>query len=227
MIFLPSSLPVYIFGESFVRSFLKNTCSGFSVMVCGAIWSLTPQALVECPSNINAAKYILILQEGLPSILFSRQMVKDTIYFIQVCIPSYATKVTQAWLEQNGVKVLPWPSQSMDMNTIDQVWTSLDRLWVTGETCFPWQLLKLLHSSWREILQLKIENHITSKPNIPTALKNAKGALAKYWWMHSLNKLTTTHTPNSSLLIFLVFQIWWVSIYLLWYVCLYLIFIDK
>ena len=47
--------------------------------------------------------------------------------------PTHRTKITQAYLQDNRIELLQWPSVSPDMNTIENVWSLMKRNLKTRE----------------------------------------------------------------------------------------------
>lgn len=82
---------------------------------------------------------------------------------------------------QNGVTVLLWASQSLDMNSIEHAW-AVDRSLCKKQikSASNDKLLQLLHSTWADILQLKIAVIVTSMPDRAKLLKDTKWVLTKY-----------------------------------------------
>uniref|UniRef100_A0A8C4RCB9 Tc1-like transposase DDE domain-containing protein n=1 Tax=Eptatretus burgeri TaxID=7764 RepID=A0A8C4RCB9_EPTBU len=90
--------------------------------------------------------------------------------------------LTKEWQDRNGIKRLPWPSQSPDMNPIEHLWAILDRA-VRKKSRKPTsraELLNLLREAWAEILQEKISELVSSMSERLKALKSASCKSTKH-----------------------------------------------
>ena len=69
---------------------------------------------------MNAQKYKQILHENLMFSVESLELPSDYI-FQQDNDPKHTTKSTKKWLSENNVNILQWPSQSPDLNPIENL----------------------------------------------------------------------------------------------------------
>ena len=105
---------------------LRNTVptvkiGGGSIMIWGCFSTKGVRKISVIDGKMNAQKYKQILQENLMSSLVSLELLSDYI-FQQGRDPKHTAKSTKKWLYENNVNVLPWPSQSSDLNQIGNLW---------------------------------------------------------------------------------------------------------
>ena len=94
--------------------------------------------------------------------------------------PKHTSKVVAKWLKDNKVKVLERPSQSPDLNPIDNLWAELKKgvraRWPTNLT----QLHKLCQWEWAKIHLTYHGKLVEGYPKHLTQVKQFKGNATKY-----------------------------------------------
>ena len=186
-VLFPDSWRVYVWRlplQEFDLKSLQSTVKrgGFSVMVWGTIWGDGRSDLVECEANINSTKYVSISHEGLLPIFSSGKMNKVNSLFMEDWETCNSAWAIQHWMSQNGTYKLPWPSQSPDMNPIENLWGILDRNLRKKKrkpSSKP-ELLALLRQTWQEIPQDDIRQLIKAMIRRVPVLKTARGMSTKY-----------------------------------------------
>ena len=76
-------------------------------MVWGVIWTAGHSELVICDVNVNAEKYISILNQGLLPAFDSGKLCHHYILFMQDGAPCHTAKKTKDWFAKERIKCLP------------------------------------------------------------------------------------------------------------------------
>ena len=100
----------------------KNTVKfgGGSVMVWGMISSVGVGSIIRFHSNINASVYKKLLRHhALPHL---HKGTVETPIFIQDHMPCHKAKMVLSFLEEEGITTIKWPTQSLNMNPLENVW---------------------------------------------------------------------------------------------------------
>ena len=89
------------------------------------------------------------------------------------------SKVVAKWLKDEKVKLLEWPSQSPDLNPIENLWAELKKR-VRARPTNLTQLQQLCQEEWAKIHPIYCGTFVEGYPKCLTQVKQFKGNAAKY-----------------------------------------------
>ena len=92
---------------------------GGSVMLFGMNSAAGTGPLVRLHSKINTTEYKEILKKHVPNL---RTVIKQPAVFMQDNVPYHTAKSVKTFLSKEDVSVMKWPTQSLNMNPIENIW---------------------------------------------------------------------------------------------------------
>ena len=107
---------------------------------------------------LDADKYVDILTQNLSP------KYKNNLIFQQDNDPKHTSKKVQKMLADNNIKYLDWPSNSPDLNPIENVWSILKMKIAKHRTNSTGEFEKCIIDEWNNISFITISNIIKSMP---------------------------------------------------------------
>lgn len=152
----------------------RNRFGGGSVMIWGGIMGGRKTRLVVVNGNLNAQGYInqILAPEAIPFI--QRHGARVTLQ--QDNARPHTARVTQRYLRQNNVNVLPWPANSPDLNPIEHIWDVLGRRVHRRHLLNVQDLRNALVAEWQNVAPGVIRRYVNSmRARIRAVLANRGG----------------------------------------------------
>jgi len=155
---------------------------GGSLMVWGCmLWDGVGYAC-KIDGRMDGDLYIKILEEDLQASINYFGKSPGDVIFQQDNDPKHTCKKAKNWFQDNGFNVLPWPTQSPDLNPIEKFQGHLKKK--LGEyDRSPSGMIELwerVEEEWNKIDAVVCQNLIESMPRRVEAVLKAKGGYTKY-----------------------------------------------
>ena len=152
---------------------------GGSIMLWGCFSAAGTGRLVRIQGKINRAKYREIIDENLLQITQDLRL-GQRFTFQQDNNPKHTAKTMQEWLWDKSLNVLEWPSQSLDLNSIEHLWRDLK---IAVHRCLQSNLTELemlCRDERAKIPKSRGARLVASYPKRLTAVIAAKALSTKY-----------------------------------------------
>jgi hypothetical protein len=151
-------------------------------MIWGCITAHGPGPLRVVSGRMDQHQYLQILKECLPGVISKYEMDKDKVIFQHDNDPKHKAKSVQKWLDEEGYNVMEWPSQSPDLNPIENLWAILKKKVYECEPP-PENLDELevrVKEMWNTIISNECAKLVASMRDRIKKVKKAKGYWTRY-----------------------------------------------
>ena len=153
----------------------------FSAMFWGCITHEGVGTFTEVDGNINSQKYINILDTHLWPVI-ARHFPNNNYLFQDDNAPVHSSLATRQWKTENNIRCLTWPSQSPDINIIENVWRTIkiklqkrvNDIQNRGE------LIRVVKEIWQSLPLHYIQSLYASIPRRLRHVIQSKGHATKY-----------------------------------------------
>jgi transposase len=156
---------------------------GGSIMVWGSMTSKGPGYLAKINGGLDSDLYCQILKDDLVKTIEYYSMDKSEVILQHDNDPKHtSTKAKKCLHEELQLTLLPWPSQSPDLNPIEHLWKELKKRLAGYETQAKslaelWERIQL---EWEKFTEDDCNKLIESMPSRIRAVLRAKGGHTKY-----------------------------------------------
>ena len=155
---------------------------GGSVMIWGCFTSRGVGGFCRIDGMMDAKLYQQILHEDLMNTIKVRVFNVKEVIFQQDGDPKHTANSTKRWLKNNKIKVLDWPPQSPDLNSIEHLWNEVDRhlRHFPGQISGKEDLWNKIQQVWLEIDVETCTNLIHSMPERIHDVIKARGGYTRW-----------------------------------------------
>ena len=152
-------------------------------MFWGCLFGGHKGLLIPIEGNLNAQGYRDLLENKILTwISKKRRQTRRPIVFQQDNAPAHTARICQEWFASNNLEVMDWPSNSPDLNPIENLWSILKyRLGQrTPKPNNKAELITACQEIWEEILPNERLKLVDSMPSRISAVLASKGGPTKY-----------------------------------------------
>ena len=153
---------------------------GGSITLWGCFSSTGAGKLVWVDGKMNGANYRTILEENLLESAKDLRLGRS-FTFQQDNKPTHTARATMEWFRSKTIHVLEWPSQSLNLNPIENLWQDLKTAVHRHSPSNQTKLKLFCKEEWANISVSTCASLVETYPKRLAAVIEAKGGFTKYW----------------------------------------------
>ncbi|TKS65777.1 Transposable element [Collichthys lucidus] len=150
-----------------------------SIMLWGCVASAGTGNLVRVEGRMDSSQYQQILANNVQESVTKLKLRRGWI-LQQDNDPKHCSNSTKAFMQRNNYNVLEWPSQSPDLNIIENLWCDLKRAVHAQKPSNLTELEMFCKEEWSKIPSTTLQTLIGSYRKRLEAVISAKGGSTKY-----------------------------------------------
>lgn len=154
----------------------SSQAKGGSVHVWGAFWFGGRSSLSILTQNVNGLRY----RELIRTFLSSDHQLPQGWMLQQDNATAHTSRIVTDTIKELGIRVLPWPAKSPDLNPIEHVWDAMGRAVAARSPQNLQQLQDFLVEEWNKLSQEYLNKLVMSMPDRVAAVIRAKGRNTRY-----------------------------------------------
>ncbi|CAF4645019.1 unnamed protein product [Rotaria sp. Silwood2] len=138
---------------------------GGSVSVWGCMSGGARGPLVTYTGRLNGPAYVKVIEEALPMFIENTFDAPNNNWaYMHDNALAHRSKYTADWFENNHINVLEWPSNSPDMNPIENVWDYMDKQLRKLKPTNVGQLQEMIGKLWCGFTPIRCQQLVNSMP---------------------------------------------------------------
>lgn len=151
------------------------------VMVWGCMSARGVGTMLIVNGKIDSYKYCETIEEGIYSSL-PKLFPEENFVFMHDYAPAHNSKFTKEWLQDHDIEMLSWPSNSPDLNPIENLWRQM-KIRIRQVHPLPRtkaELIAVIKDVWNNFPSTKCAELVKSMPERLAEVISKKGFGTKY-----------------------------------------------
>jgi len=168
-------------GEEFAPKCTTSTVKGFggSIMVWGCFRSSGTGPTHRISGVMDQHVFVDEVCERV-LLPFARQNLPRNFTLQQDNDPKHTSRKAKRWFRKNRIKVMTWPSQSPDLNPIENLWNDVKKAVKNTKPSNLNELEQVVKDCWANIPEARCRSLVDSMPRRCAAVIKSKGFPTKY-----------------------------------------------